>query len=67
MRHEREGALRTAMMHLPEHYRQVIQWHHEQRLTFEVIAGRLGISPEASRKVWARALLRLRERMGPGL
>jgi DNA-directed RNA polymerase specialized sigma24 family protein len=54
------------MEQLPEHYRQVVQWHHEERLTFEVIAGRLAISPEAARKVWGRALLRLRERIGPG-
>jgi RNA polymerase sigma-70 factor (ECF subfamily) len=66
MRSEREDALRTAISDLPEHYRQVIQWHNEERLTFEAIAGRLDISPEAARKVWGRALLRLREKMGPG-
>jgi RNA polymerase sigma-70 factor (ECF subfamily) len=66
MRHEREKALREAMMDLPEHYRQVIQWHHEERLTFEAIAGRLGVSPAAARKVWGRALVRLRETLGPG-
>ncbi len=66
MKHEREDALRAAMAGLPEHYRQVIRWHHEERLTFEAIALRLGISPEAARKVWARALLRLRETMGSG-
>jgi RNA polymerase sigma-70 factor (ECF subfamily) len=64
-RHERENALREAMMYLPERYRQVIEWHHEERLTFETIAGRLGISPEAARKVWGRALMRLRETIGP--
>jgi RNA polymerase sigma-70 factor (ECF subfamily) len=66
MRHEREKALREVMTDLPEHYRQVIQWHHEERLTFEEIAGRLGVSPEAARKVWGRALVRLRETLGPG-
>jgi RNA polymerase sigma-70 factor (ECF subfamily) len=66
MRQEREKALREAMMGLPEHYRQVIQWHHEERLTFEQIAGRLGGSPEAARKFWGRALVRLRETLGPG-
>jgi RNA polymerase sigma-70 factor (ECF subfamily) len=66
MKHERENALREAMMDLPEHYRQVIQWHHGQRLTFEEIAERLGISPEAARKVWGRALVRLRDALGPG-
>jgi RNA polymerase sigma-70 factor (ECF subfamily) len=66
MRREREKALREAMTDLPERYRQVIQWHNEERLTFEAIAVRLGISPEAARKVWGRALVRLRETLGPG-
>jgi RNA polymerase sigma-70 factor (ECF subfamily) len=66
MKHEREKALSEAMMDLPEHYRQVIQWHHEERQTFEEIAARLGISSEAARKVWGRALVRLRETLGPG-
>jgi RNA polymerase sigma factor (sigma-70 family) len=66
MRHERERALREAMMNLPENYRRAIQWHHEERLTFEEIAGRLGGSAEAARKVWGRALVRLREALGPG-
>ncbi len=59
MKREREDALREAMTALPERYRAVIQWHHQERLPFEAIAGRLGISPEAARKVWGRALLRL--------
>ncbi len=66
MRQEREDALREALVDLPDHYRQVIRWHHEERLTFEAIADRLGTSPEAARKVWGRALLRLRAAMGPG-
>ncbi len=66
MRHEREDGLREAMVQLPEHYREVIQWHHQERLPFEEIAARLGISPEAARKLWGRALLRLRAAMGPG-
>jgi RNA polymerase sigma-70 factor (ECF subfamily) len=66
MRREREEALGRALMALPEHYRLVIQWHHQERLTFEAIAGQLGISAEAARKVWGRALQRLREALGPG-
>jgi RNA polymerase sigma-70 factor (ECF subfamily) len=66
MRQERVKALREAMVGLPEHYRQVIQWRNEERLTFEEIAGRLGGSSEAARKVWGRALVRLRETLGPG-
>jgi RNA polymerase sigma-70 factor (ECF subfamily) len=66
MRREREQALRAAMMKLPEHYRQVIEWHNEERLTFNAVAARLGVSPEAARKMWGRALMRLRENLGPG-
>jgi RNA polymerase sigma-70 factor, ECF subfamily len=66
MRHEREDALCAALRALPEHYRQVIGWHHQDQLSFEAIAGRLGISSDAARKIWGRALLRLREALGPG-
>jgi RNA polymerase sigma-70 factor, ECF subfamily len=66
MRHERADALRAVMNGLPEHYRQVIQWHHQDRLPFEAIAARLGVSPEAARKIWGRALLRMRAALGPG-
>jgi RNA polymerase sigma-70 factor (ECF subfamily) len=65
MREERCLALRSALDALPEHYRQVIRWHHQERLTFEAIADRLDISAEAARKLWARALIRLREALGP--
>jgi RNA polymerase sigma-70 factor (subfamily 1) len=66
MRRERERALVEALIALPERYRQVIQWHHQERLTFEAIAGRLGISPEAVRKRWGRSLIRLRAALGAG-
>jgi RNA polymerase sigma-70 factor (ECF subfamily) len=66
MRREREEALSRALAALPEHYRSVIRWHHQERLTFDAIAGRLGVSAEAARKVWGRALVRLREALGPG-
>jgi RNA polymerase sigma-70 factor (ECF subfamily) len=66
MRSERATALRAVMEVLPERYRQVIQWHHQERLPFEAIAARLDISAEAARKVWGRALLRLRDALGPG-
>jgi RNA polymerase sigma-70 factor (ECF subfamily) len=66
MRQEREDALQRSLLTLPQHYRDVIRWRHQERLTFDAIAGRLGISTEAARKVWGRALLRLREALGPG-
>jgi RNA polymerase sigma-70 factor (ECF subfamily) len=66
MKEEREVALRAALLGLPEHYRQVIEWHHQERLSFDTIAERIGSSSEAARKIWGRALLRLRAELGPG-
>jgi RNA polymerase sigma-70 factor (ECF subfamily) len=65
MRRERDVALAEAMGRLPEHYRRVIGWHHDDRLTFGEIAERLGTSPDAAQKLWGRALIRLRELLGP--
>jgi RNA polymerase sigma-70 factor (ECF subfamily) len=65
MRRERDVALAEAMDRLPEHYRRVIGWHHDDRLTFGEIAERLGTSPDAAQKFWGRALIRLRELLGP--
>jgi RNA polymerase sigma-70 factor (ECF subfamily) len=60
-RRELEARLLEALDRLPEGDRRVVRWHHEDQLTFEQIAGRLGISTEAARKRWARSLVRLRE------
>jgi RNA polymerase sigma-70 factor (ECF subfamily) len=65
MRRERDVALAEAMGRLPEHYRRVIGWHHDDHLTFVEIAGLLGTSPDAAQKLWARALIRLRALLGP--
>jgi RNA polymerase sigma-70 factor (ECF subfamily) len=65
MRRERDIALAEALARLPEHYRRVIGWHHDDRLTFGEIAERMGTSPDAAQKLWGRALIRLRELLGP--
>jgi RNA polymerase sigma-70 factor (ECF subfamily) len=65
MRRERDRALEAALDRLPEHYRRVVGWHHHDRLGFDEIAARLGISTGAAQKLWARALVRLREFLGP--
>jgi RNA polymerase sigma-70 factor (ECF subfamily) len=65
MRRERHGALAEALAMLPERYRQVVCWHHHERLGFGEIATRLEISPDAAQKVWGRALVRLKELLGP--
>jgi RNA polymerase sigma-70 factor (ECF subfamily) len=65
MRQEQAHALLAAIAGLPEHYRQVVVWHHREGATFEEIADRLETTAEAARKVWVRALVRLRDALGP--
>lgn len=62
---EREAALLAAIDRLPGRYREVVLWHHRERLRFEEIGGRLGISPEAARKLWTRALTCLSRELRP--
>jgi RNA polymerase sigma-70 factor (ECF subfamily) len=64
-RRERDAAIEGALGRLPEHYRQVVRWHHDDGLTFEAIAARMGISAEAARKLWGRALVCLKRGLGP--
>jgi RNA polymerase sigma-70 factor (ECF subfamily) len=64
-RRERELALMAALDRLPDHYRDVVIWHHRERLPFDEIGRRRGISAEAARKLWTRALGRLRQELGP--
>ena len=63
IRDERVASLRLALDGLTDLDRQVIHWHQRDRLSFEAVGVRLGISAEAARKRWARAILRLREAM----
>ncbi len=63
VRLESERALLAAMDRLPEHYREAVTWHHRERLPFEEIGRRRGISAEAARKLWTRALCRLRQEL----
>jgi RNA polymerase sigma-70 factor (ECF subfamily) len=62
---EREAALYEGLKRLPDHYRQVVVWHHREQLSFEEIGQRCRISTEAARKLWTRALGRLRKELGP--
>lgn len=63
-RREREAALLAAIERIPPHYRDVVIWHHRERHPFDEIGRRLGISAEAARKLWSRALHRLRQELG---
>jgi len=60
---EQNTQLDQIVQQLPEHYRQVIQMHVTQRLTFVQIAAKLGITADAARKLWGRAVEELAKRM----
>jgi RNA polymerase sigma-70 factor, ECF subfamily len=57
---EQALALRRALARLPEDYRQVVVLRFEDDRSFEEIGRLTGRSAEAARKVWARAMERLR-------
>ena len=60
MEHEQVMALRRALDRLPEEYRRVVVLRFEEGRSFEEIGPLTGRSPDAARKVWARAMERLR-------
>jgi len=65
MAHEQDEALQEALGRLPEEYRRVITLRHEEQLPFEEIGRLLQRSPDAARKLWARAVERLHEELDP--
>jgi RNA polymerase sigma-70 factor (ECF subfamily) len=56
-----DEALQQALSQLGEDYREIIQLHHYERLTFAEAGERLGRSEDATRKLWSRAIDALRE------
>jgi RNA polymerase sigma-70 factor (ECF subfamily) len=58
---ERDEALEKALAQLPEHYRTVVQGHNQDNLSFEDIGRLTGQTADAVRKIWVRALRRLRQ------
>ena len=61
MEHEQAMALRRALERLPEEYRRVVVLRFEEGRSFEEIGRLTGRSPDAARKVWSRAMERLRQ------
>jgi RNA polymerase sigma-70 factor (ECF subfamily) len=57
---ERDDLLERAVERLPEEYRRVIELRYRQGLSFEAIGATLGRTPNAARKLWARAIHRLK-------
>jgi RNA polymerase sigma-70 factor (ECF subfamily) len=58
---EEFAALDRALERLPADYREVILLHHEQGLSFAEVGQLMDRSAEAARKLWTRAIFRLRE------
>jgi RNA polymerase sigma-70 factor (ECF subfamily) len=63
MANERSRDLESALARLPEDYRQVLRLRYDEDLPFEDIARLLNRSANAVRKLWVRAIERLREEM----
>jgi RNA polymerase sigma-70 factor (ECF subfamily) len=63
MEHEQAEAVQRALTRLPDDYRQVLLWRYQEQRSFEEIAQSLQRTPNAVRKLWARALERLEHEM----
>jgi RNA polymerase sigma-70 factor (ECF subfamily) len=69
---EKLRIVQKALDRLPEQYVSVIHWRNQQRCSFRAIAERLGISEQAARQLWVRAIRKLRKEIvaaddGPSL
>jgi RNA polymerase sigma-70 factor (ECF subfamily) len=58
---EQEQALQRALAELPEDYRQVVLLRYREERSFEEIGHIMGRSANAIRKLWLRAVQRLKE------
>ena len=58
---ERSVLIAQALSSLPEHYCDVLIMRDLQGLSLEQISRRLGRSPESVRKIWARAIVKIRQ------
>jgi RNA polymerase sigma-70 factor, ECF subfamily len=67
VRREQAVMLADALGQLPDAYREVIILRHLEGLTFPEVAGRMGRTVESVKKLWARALARLRSTLGEPL
>lgn len=60
---EKQATLEMCLKRLPEEYRRVIEMRHIEGMAFAQIGATLNKSADAARKVWFRALARLRTEM----
>ena len=57
---EQEEALEDALTRLPEDYRRVLALRYDQGRSFAEVGAALGRSEESAKKLWLRAVRRLR-------
>ena len=63
---EQSRAIERALLRLPEDYQMVLKLRFEEDLSFEEIGRVMTLTPNAARKLWARAVKRL-QRESEGL
>jgi RNA polymerase sigma-70 factor (ECF subfamily) len=63
MANEQQLALARAVQRLPEEYRRALMLRHQEQYSFAQIGEALDRSAEAARKIWFRAVERLREEL----
>lgn len=62
---EQNHDLGRAVSRLPADYARVIELRHQNNLTFVEIGEELGLSDDAARKLWCRAIQRLKMDLNP--
>jgi RNA polymerase sigma-70 factor (ECF subfamily) len=61
MADEQAQAIQRALERLPEEYRQVVRLRYQENQSFDEIARGMHLTPNAARKLWVRAVKRLRQ------
>lgn len=64
MERENRAFLLEALGRLPELYRRVIELRHDENLSFSELGRRLDRTEDAARKLWTRAVQKLRHELG---
>ena len=67
VRAEQARAIQNALEKLPDDYRRIIVLRYQEERSFEDISRLMNLTANAARKLWARAIKRLREESGQAL
>jgi DNA-directed RNA polymerase specialized sigma24 family protein len=65
LRHDEKRQIELAIQQLPSIYQNVVRWRIYDACSHGEIGVRLGLSENASRQMWIRALRRLRRILAP--